>query len=162
MGIKPKHRVIDGKKICTTCNQNKPVKLFNKDNRLSAGYTAQCKSCRNKQTRKYYWSEQGEEARKKNKENTRNWRYLRDYGITTEDYNKLYQAQKGKCAICGGKQTSGENLDVDHNHKTGEVRGLLCHSCNKGIGLLKDSPRILKLALKYLEERGCYDRYSRK
>lgn len=56
------------------------------------------------------------------------------YGITPEDYIFLFEAQGGVCAICGNENTGGRNLCVDHNHETGKVRGLLCTSCNTGVG----------------------------
>lgn len=77
---------------------------------------------------------------------------IRSYGITMEVYQQMYNNQGGACAICG----SETDLFVDHNHETGEVRGLLCNSCNTGVGLLKDSPSNLSNAIKYLLERGCY------
>lgn len=78
------------------------------------------------------------------------------YGITTEQYEKLYEKQKGCCAICGLWQ---EVLGVDHEHgKKGiqYVRGLLCKQCNRGLGIFEDTVEGLIKALKYLEkyERG--------
>ena len=57
----------------------------------------------------------------------------RTYGISSEEYEKILKDQKGRCAICG-RFPSRRRLDVDHNHVTGEVRGLLCHRCNRGLG----------------------------
>lgn len=71
------------------------------------------------------------------------------YGISLDEYNALFLKQGGVCKICG-KYQQHENLAVDHNHKTGKVRGLLCSSCNKGLGYFKDNPIILKEAIKYL------------
>lgn len=78
---------------------------------------------------------------------------LKKYGITIEEYNSLLEKQNGKCAICGAAigDNSGNRLYVDHNHKTGKVRGLLCSACNFGIGKFKDSPELLKKAAIYLE-----------
>src|SRR2546427_6511434 len=56
------------------------------------------------------------------------------YGLTIEDYRNLYEKQKGVCAICSRKL----KLNVDHNHFTKEVRGLLCHRCNNGLHFLED------------------------
>ncbi len=56
------------------------------------------------------------------------------YGITPEQFFDLLVAQDGKCAICGGAPKRGRNLSVDHDHSTGVVRGLLCVSCNTGVG----------------------------
>lgn len=78
------------------------------------------------------------------------------YGITLDDYRSMYQEQEGKCAICGtscpdhGKM----GLVVDHCHKNGHVRKLLCTHCNKGIGQFKEDPEILQKAIEYLKERG--------
>ena len=72
------------------------------------------------------------------------------FGITVEQYNSILASQNGGCAICGESCSTGKRLAVDHNHETGEVRGLLCAACNRGLGMLKDSPRILASALNYL------------
>jgi formate dehydrogenase maturation protein FdhE len=70
--------------------------------------------------------------------------------MTQTDYDNMLTAQNGVCAICGNPPKSGKKLVVDHNHKTGEVRGLLCTPCNTGIGLLKDNQAILKNASNYI------------
>lgn len=78
------------------------------------------------------------------------WQYR--YGITPEQYWELYKAQDGKCKICGYTPQEDEYLDIDHNKETGEIRGLLCSKCNKGLGLFNEEPENFKQAIKYLEE----------
>ena len=78
---------------------------------------------------------------------------VRRYGMSLEDYQKLQDAQKGKCAICESVIVY-ETSHIDHDHKNGKVRGILCKSCNFGLGLLKDSPQILANALKYLNRNN--------
>ena len=77
------------------------------------------------------------------------------YGMTLADYDSLLERQGGVCAICGGPPNGRgrrySNFAVDHDHKTGAVRGLLCSNCNTGIGNLRDDIALLKLAIKYLE-----------
>jgi len=80
-----------------------------------------------------------------------NGHLLRKYKITLEQYNELFEKQNGRCAICKQKPTK-RRLDVDHNHKTGKVRGLLCLACNAGIGQLDDDINILQEAINYLKE----------
>jgi len=70
------------------------------------------------------------------------------YGITLEEYDAILKTQKGGCAICKVKE---KILCVDHCHKTGKVRGLLCHLCNRSIGMMKDDVRILESAIVYLK-----------
>lgn len=72
------------------------------------------------------------------------------YGITWEDYECLFEAQQGCCAICSKERGDGPMLAVDHNHETGEVRGLLCGSCNRGLGLFIDNPKLLIKAAEYV------------
>jgi|SRR5579859_6476634 len=72
------------------------------------------------------------------------------YGISLLDYERLVRDQDNKCAICGQEDNLGW-LSVDHNHETGEVRGLLCRACNAAIGALKDDPDLVRKALEYLE-----------
>lgn len=83
----------------------------------------------------------------------------RKYGITIHDYGKMLIAQNGKCAICGSEDAGsrdGKNkaFAVDHDHKTGKLRGLLCEACNQGIGKLKDDPNILRKAADYLDNQN--------
>jgi len=74
-----------------------------------------------------------------------------DFGMTMEDYTNMYEKQKGLCAICGTHQDFQEvRMAVDHNHKTEEIRGLLCRYCNSGLGLFKDNPSSLISAAEYL------------
>lgn len=76
----------------------------------------------------------------------------RNYGITPEDYNEMFEAQEGCCAICSTHQVSMKHkLHVDHCHKTGKVRGLLCKNCNLALGNFQDSTKLLLKAIQYLE-----------
>jgi hypothetical protein len=71
------------------------------------------------------------------------------YGLTEDQYLEMVDKRNGKCDICDVVYT--KTLNVDHNHKTGEVRGLLCNNCNRGLGHLKDSIEILESAIYYLK-----------
>jgi hypothetical protein len=83
----------------------------------------------------------------------KNRNLIRNYGITLEDYNKMFGEQNGCCAICGKHQQDLKaSLHVDHNHTTGAVRGLLCHHCNVGLGHFEDNITLLSNAIAYLEE----------
>lgn len=97
------------------------------DNMFAAN-TAQCKICR----RDY------------------DWQYR--YGVSPEQYYELWQAQEGKCKICGTKLPDGEYLQIDHDKNTGEIRGLLCPKCNKGLGMFNDNPENFEKAKEYLGE----------
>lgn len=83
-------------------------------------------------------------------------RRLKDrYGITLIEYNQMYADQCGLCAICSGDlDASSRKAPVDHDHSTGKVRGLLCHFCNRGLGLFKDDPELLESAAMYIRERS--------
>ena len=70
------------------------------------------------------------------------------YGITLEQYNEMHQAQDDCCKICNNKT---DKLVVDHCHTTGEIRGLLCSTCNSAIGLLKEDPKVISNAIEYLK-----------
>ncbi len=98
-----------------------------------------------KERRKQYLAENKKHIQKR----ARNYSLKRKYEITIEDYNLMYNKQQGKCAICGNPE---ELLHIDHNHITGEVRGLLCLKCNRGIGFLNDDIKILEQALAYLKQ----------
>lgn len=78
---------------------------------------------------------------------------LRAYGITPLDFSQSLQKQGGVCAICGGDKR-GRQLSVDHNHRSGKVRGLLCSDCNILLGCAHDKIQVLRRAIQYLEING--------
>lgn len=84
----------------------------------------------------------------------------RPHRATAADREALLLAQGGRCAICDALPVL-RPLVVDHNHQTGEVRGLLCGDCNTGIGQLGDHPTVLRKAAEYLEQRGHYGVWPR-
>lgn len=124
-----RYPVIDGKKFCPDCGNSKGVSEF----RLRRFLFICCKEC----------------------ERVRN--ILTSYHMTRMEYEALYKKQGGVCAICHNPETRkkvfvpGFELSVDHNHKTGKNRGLLCQCCNTAIGLLKDDSALIQSALNYVE-----------
>jgi hypothetical protein len=89
--------------------------------------------------------------RKKNPLATKGADLKKHFGITIDDYFDMLDSQGGGCAICDGRENGRyEYMSVDHCHKTGRIRGLLCSNCNRGIGLLRDDPELLEKAAKYL------------
>lgn len=151
-------------KKCTKCNQTLNFENFGKSKVSKDGYTWHCKKCLAK-FRRDWRSQHREEAREyakqyrqKHPEKYRSSQMKSVYGITIEQYNKMFEEQKGLCAICGlpesHKNMHGlKGLSIDHNHNTDKVRGLLCNNCNLAIGQLKvDSFGVLNLqkAIEYL------------
>jgi len=110
-------------KICSKCKKKLPAtaRFFFRDVRRKDDLANPCKLCKKKYARSGH-------AKIMNR--GRAIKYL--YGITPNDYNQLFQQQNGCCAICGKHQSKlKRRLDVDHDHKTDKVRGLLCNYCNK-------------------------------
>jgi AraC-like DNA-binding protein len=96
--------------------------------------------------------------REKNREVLSDKERQRRFGISRQEYAELFNRQEGVCAICKLPETATrlgkiKSLAVDHDHKTGAVRGLLCSDCNTGIGKLKDDPKVLQAAVQYLTSR---------
>lgn len=119
---------------------------------------------KNRQTlKKFYYSHKEEISlqrkilRKLNlnkiRNNENNWRYKKRYGISIEEKNKILLSQEGKCALCK-KEISDFSAVTDHDHKTGKIRGILCRTCNFGLGILGDSLESIELVLKYLKSRA--------
>ena len=75
---------------------------------------------------------------------------LRKYSMTVEDFEHLADNCSGRCSICEEQ----DELVIDHDHKTGKIRGLLCSSCNKGLGMFRDSPSRIRNAINYLKKYG--------
>ncbi len=122
-------------KTCITCKLDLPIAMFSPSDYRSDGHLNRCKSCFSRSRSK----------------TSRQYAYKHRYGITIEEFNRMVAGQNGLCAICLAPAKNGRNLFVDHCHKTGALRGLLCSECNLGIGSLKDSRDVLLNAAKYLE-----------
>lgn len=144
-------------KTCSVCEVRKHFDYFYNYKNKSDGKGYRCKDCDDKAKKK--WIEENpykayESVRRNN---------LRKYGISLEQYLELLEEQQGGCALCGIKEnnTIGNrkdwNFSVDHDHTSGKVRGLLCNNCNRGLGLLKDNPELLRKAANYVERhRECH------
>ena len=119
---------------------------------------AKCYAVRQLKPRKFCSTKCGSRyhSRKAHKRNPLKY-WARDlkkkYDITPQDYTEMLAEQDGNCGICGAPP-GDSRLCVDHNHRTGMVRGLLCFSCNVGIGNLRHDPWKLRAAADYLERHG--------
>jgi len=144
---------MSGTKQCSTCDVVKYLSAFYLRADTSK-HRAQCNECFNKVRRSIYHNNV-EHYRRKRREyaatdrekGQAKDRYLkRTYGLTLSEYKEQCATQDNRCEICDIQCS----LVVDHDHDTGEVRGLLCNNCNTGIGLLKDEPEVLKKAIEYI------------
>jgi hypothetical protein len=135
-------------KICTSCKVEKDITQFGKYfNRGKEYRRCTCHSCRNKSHAKRY--KDFPEVRERMKKTAKEASLKRQYDMTSEDYNKMYAEQNGKCKICG--VISNKTLNIDHCHTTNKVRGLLCWNCNIALGYFKDSILNLENAIIYLK-----------
>lgn len=126
-------------KFCSKCDCEKPREEFNKNTSRADGLNAWCREC---------WAEYQADRL-----------LMRKFGISRATFNAMLKSQNGGCAICSsalGMVRAGKRLrlSVDHCHLTGAVRGLLCNSCNNGIGRFKDDPELLTKAAAYLQNQG--------
>jgi len=158
-------------KVCSKCGIEKPLSEYHKHKIEHDGHTSICKKCRcfdSAEWRKNNPKKVKESYKKFGKEYNKKWVknnpdkmkcYLRKsrlkkmYGVSLDDYNKMFNEQKGCCWICG-KHQSQENraLSVDHNHKTGEVRKLLCGECNLLVGQIEKNINIIDDVFNYLKD----------
>lgn len=145
----------DAPRVCTRCNLLKDVSEFRRSRSYPSGRTPQCNPCIREYVNIYQNTDKG-------KLKLRNAGLRYKYGIDTAEYNRILAEQGGVCAICGDdppvrhKRTQTVRfLDVDHNHQTNEVRGLLCMYCNRGLGYLRRAS-VMQSAVNYLTERGEY------
>lgn len=127
---------------CSSCRDDLPEESFYKA-KTTRGYQYTCKECQKEAKRA------PEKVRY-----ARNLHLVRNHGITIEKYEQMLADQGGTCSICPATEsvnTWSPLLHVDHDHKTGAIRGLLCHSCNVSLGHFRDDPALLRRAAEYLE-----------
>jgi hypothetical protein len=146
-------------KLCKRCGNVKPLNDFYR--RLEK--EARCRQCVS-ELRKLKYKEDPEKQkerarnyRTRNPEKIRDTKLKQSFGVGLEYFNKKYREQNGVCAGCGKPETTflrGTllSLAIDHNHKTGQLRGLLCMRCNLGLGSLDDSIETLENLIVYLKK----------
>lgn len=166
-------------KTCKSCKQNLPLHAFSKMAKARDGLQGKCKPCFSEYNKSIYaekkdeiksrnatWQRENKEKRKAcqsrhreklGRSKIREKEVLRIYGLTSDALDGMKASQGGVCAICK-KTTNWERkkgeLVIDHDHKSGKVRGLLCHPCNTAIGMMADSPARLRAAAEYVERAG--------
>lgn len=139
-------------KICTKCGEQKPLSEFHKDKYRRDGVRTSCKSCYSKFHEEYYFKNK-DKVKIKNKSE---W-LQRKYSLSLEEYELLKKNQNNKCHICQEELTDGYEVHVDHSHKTGKIRGILCRWCNTGLGNFKDKIQSLQRAIDYLSHHEIED-----
>lgn len=131
--------------LCLKCDEIKPVEEFYKSQIRKKLPTGVCISCQKNANRN--WRMENGNGQSRNWEN-------RGVEFTVAEFNQMLVDQDGKCAICEEECETGRQLALDHNHKTGKKRGLLCFNCNVMLGKANDDPARLMRAALYLQERG--------
>ena len=140
-------------KSCRACNKIKSLEEFHKNQNIDGRFNT-CKQCQYNRLQEFRKDPQHKERFKRySKDNC----MYRRYGITLDQYEAMVIKQKNRCLICnnqpindGARQNS--SLHIDHCHITKKVRGLLCHLCNRGIGLFREKIELLEKAIKYLKK----------
>lgn len=103
------------------------------------------------QNNKEHKKEYNKKWRQDNKDSNKEYRYKKRYNLTLEEIDQMLIAQDHKCCICG-KILMETNRHIDHNCRTGKVRGILCPKCNLGLGHFDDNPEFLRKATLYIEK----------
>lgn len=130
----------------------KEIKAYRKKYNLEHKQENKESSKRYRNTSKFKERIKKRQSGPKYKEYQKNYKLFYKYGITIDIYNDLLNKQNHACKICKKTQLeSKEVLHVDHNHKTGDIRGLLCRDCNLILGFARDDKTILKAAIEYLK-----------
>jgi hypothetical protein len=132
--------VPDGMKYCASCAEIKALGEFGSNKADPSGRTTYCKPCHNRVMA---------EIKVKKHGSVRGYHLERRYGMTEADVAGAVERQGGFCLICLHRHS----LHVDHDHASGEIRGLLCFRCNGGLGQFKDDPKTMRAAVDYLEGR---------
>lgn len=138
---------------CTKCGTVKPLDQFVKTKNCRNGRAGTCRDCRGIYIKSYAQTETGRASCKRH---LRKGQLKRKYGLTPECFDAMLLKQGGNCRICGSSKPGRGHAAffVDHDHKTGRVRGLLCHLCNNGLGNFRDDPGHLRRAIEYLLAGG--------
>ena len=143
-------------KVCTMCGEEKPLTAYrNRGGSQTHLVKSRCNTCLYKEHRR--WTEANPDRVREYREKD-SWTLAKRCarrGITPEQLIDAYERQEECCAICK-KDVELIDSAIDHNHDTGEFRGVLCKQCNRALGMFRDSPEILQNAVDYLKMFGNY------
>ena len=158
-------------KNCRICGEWKPLDDFHRATDMRDGHRNECKPCFRDLAKARYDSAsavaRATQWRKDNPERFRKWQaeyrarperkrkmrdlyYRRTFGISADDFDALLGEQGGGCAICECAPEREASFHLDHDHVTGEIRGILCLSCNQGVGQFRDDAQLLERAAAYV------------
>jgi len=132
-------------KWCGCCQQMLILDFFAKNSAKKDGLQERCTKCRKEHNKKYKHLRKKPEAHQKRK-----W-LLAKYKLDLTAYENMLEKQNNVCAICKSNDWGRPSPSVDHCHTTGLVRGLLCNSCNRALGLFKDNAEVLTNAANYIK-----------
>ena len=135
--------------ICRSCAKQQGKQYYKTHKKKKRQYGKQYRETHKeeiKQRNKRYLKTHGEEIRKRDKLRSR----IKKYGITIKQELEMLEKQENKCAICGKKLSNLTEANIDHDHSTGKVRGLLCNNCNTAIGMLRETPELFDKAKEYI------------
>lgn len=153
-------------KRCSRCKQTKQNDQFYRRTKNRDGLDSWCKECKLEDNKRHnsltdvfarkreYHREHHLKNREKHLVQSKRNNVRIKYGISLEEYYQRLSLQKSKCKICGATLTPGRGATLDHDHKTGRIRGFLCHFCNKGIGMFRDNVDLLLRAAVYVMKDG--------
>lgn len=135
---------MEGYKTCARCKETYPTNFFYVKSKKYSTFRSNCKGCHNVLAKEKNRKPEVTQARK---DAWRKYSRFKLYGITKDDYDRMYEECGGHCPIC---KKYYELLHIDHCHKDGHVRGLLCNSCNTGLGKFNDDIELLERAIAQL------------
>ncbi len=134
--------------VCEDCGKSKPTRFYKTANK--------CQDCARLEWKKNKAKRRAQKRKlhpELHKAKDFEQDLMKNYGITLDNYQEMYQQQQGKCACCGKHESEFKRgLHVDHDHSTGHVRALLCTRCNPGLGYFEDSVERLEMAITYLNK----------
>ena len=143
-------------KTCTDCGETKPITGFrSRGGSMTHLLKSSCNTCLFKKHRDWVENNQNRVEEYRSRDPWTLAKRCARRGITPEQLVDRYERQEGCCAICKAEVALMESA-IDHNHETGEFRGILCKQCNRALGMFKDSTKTLRSAVEYLEAFGSY------
>jgi Recombination endonuclease VII len=153
-------------KRCANCGHFKTIYEFNMDKQQKDGHCCYCRDCQRKINRaskirnmpavltyNAKWQKEHPDRMARYRRNSK----LKHYGLTEDEYLAIIEAAGGRCEICRTDKPGGKRIRfwmIDHDHATGDVRGILCENCNRALGMMQDDPDRLRAAAAYLERKA--------